>query len=232
MDHQSVISIISSMATKAVLAQLCEAFTKLSGTPFKLESVGGVDAAKRVRAGESFDLVILASNAIEQLLNDGKLVVGSTRPLVDSGIYAAVCSGDLHPNISTPEQFKHAVLSAKTLSYSTGPSGVYLEQLFADWGIAQQLREKTIQTPPGVPVGSLIASGQVALGFQQLSELIHLAGIDVLGPLPSAIQLITTFSGAVSNTSVLAPSGLAFLDFIRSPAAASVIHEQGMAPAN
>ncbi len=232
MDIQSPISIISSMATKAVLAQLCDAFTKLNGTQFSLESVGGVDAAKRVRAGESFDLVILAANAIEQLLNEGKLAAGSTRPLVDSGIYAAVCNGDLHPDISTPEQFKHALISAKTLSYSTGPSGVYLEKLFADWGIGQQLREKTIQAPPGVPVGSLIASGQVALGFQQLSELIHLPGIDVLGPLPSAIQLITTFSGGVSSRSVKASSCLAFLDFVRSPASASVIHEQGMAQAN
>jgi molybdate transport system substrate-binding protein len=123
------------------------------------------------------------------------------------------------------------VLNARSLSYSTGPSGVYLTRLFERWGIAEEIKNRIVQAPPGVPVGSLVADGKVELGFQQLSELMNLAGIDVLGPLPPEIQTVTTFSGGVSTTSMQPEAVRALLGFMASPAVAETKIRNGMEPA-
>ena len=123
-----------------------------------------------------------------------------------------------------------AVLSARTLGYSTGPSGVALAQLFARWGIAEQIHSHIVTPPPGIPVGSLVAQGEVELGFQQLSELINLDGITVLGPLPPAIQIITTFSAGICASSQQATAVRAMLADMNSPEAAAAKLRQGMEP--
>jgi len=123
------------------------------------------------------------------------------------------------------------VRSAKSLSYSTGPSGAHLATLFERWGIAGEIASKIVQAPPGVPVGSLVAQGKVELGFQQLAELIHLEGIDVVGPLPPAIQVVTVFSGGVATTSARPDDVRAMLAYMASPSAADAKRRQGMAPA-
>ena len=180
--------IISSMATRQVLADLVADFERTSPHRVSTESVGGVDAAKRVQAGEAFDAVVLAANAIDQLIAAGRIVAGSRVDLVNSGVAVAVRAGSARPDIATEDSLKRAVLAARSIGYSTGPSGVQLAKLFERWGIAEQIERRIVQAPPGVPVGSLVAQGEVALGFQQLSELMNLAGIDVLGPLPAAIS--------------------------------------------
>lgn len=227
----SQIRIISSMATKQLLADLVAEFQKSSTQQVTVESVGGVDAAKRVQAGEAFDVVVLAANAIEQLTEAGKIVAGSRVDLVKSGVAIAVRAGAPRPDIASEEAVKQAVLAAKSLGYSTGPSGVQLAKLFERWGIAEQIKDRIVQAPPGVPVGSLVADGKVELGFQQLSEMMNLPGIDVLGPLPPAIQIITTFSAGLSVTSDQAEAVRAMLDFMVSPASVETKHRNGMEPA-
>lgn len=149
---------ISSMATRLVLADLVDAFAQRSGDRADIESVGGVDAAKRVQAGEAFDVVILASDAIDKLIAGGHLQAGSRVDLVRSGVAAAVRAGAPVPDISSEDALRQAVLAARTLSYSTGPSGVALQKLFERWGIAEQIAPRIVQAPPGVPVGALVAT--------------------------------------------------------------------------
>lgn len=223
---------ISSMATRQLLAELAQAWQARGGEPVIIESVGGVDAAKRVQAGdEAFDVVFLASDAIDKLLSAGRVIPGSKVDLVHSGVAVAVRTGTPHPDLSSEDAVRQAVLAAPTLGYSTGPSGVALQALFERWGIAEQVRERTIQAPPGVPVGSLVAQGQVALGFQQLSELVNLKGIDVVGPLPPAIQITTTFSGGIVTGSSNADTARRLLTFMASADASEAKQRQGMDPA-
>jgi molybdate transport system substrate-binding protein len=222
---------ISSMATRQLLAELVAAYFDRSGQAIAMESVGGVDAAKRVQAGEAFDVVILASDAMAKLIGAGHLRADSLTDLVHSGVAVAVRAGTTAPDISGEDAVRLAVLAAPTLSYSTGPSGAALAKLFERWGIADQIKSRIVTAPPGVPVGSLVAKGEVALGFQQFSELIHVDGITIVGPLPSAIQITTTFSAAMTSGCKRAAEVRALLDFMASPEAAAAKQRQGMAPA-
>lgn len=219
---------ISSMATRQLLAELIDQFAQRSGLKVAMESVGGVDAAKRVQAGEAFDVVVLGSDAIDKLMAAGCLVPGSKVDLVRSGTSMAVPAGAALPDISSEEAVRQAVLAAPTVGYSTGPSGVALARLFERWGIAQQVQARIVTPPPGTPVASLVAKGEVALGFQQLSELIHVPGIQIVGPLPPAIAIDTIFSGAIVQGTARAADVRAFLDFMASPDTAAAKQRQGM----
>lgn len=208
----SKITIISSMATREVLAELVPVFERQSGRVVAFESVGGVDAARRVASGEPFDVVVLASDAIDRLIGAGR-------------------SGAPRPDIGSEEAVRRAVLSSRTIGCSTGPSGVALAGLFERWGIAAEIKDRIVQAPPGVPVGALVARGEVELGFQQLSELMHLSGIDVIGPLPPAIQVTTTFSAGICASSMQRDAVRRLLDFLTSPSSADAKRRHGMEPA-
>jgi molybdate transport system substrate-binding protein len=223
---------ISSMATRQLLSDLVAASPQRAARAIEIESVGGVDAARRVQAGEAFDAVFLASDAVDKLVAAGHVVAGSKVDLVDSGVAVAVQAGAPRPDIGSEDAVKQAVLAAPTIGYSTGPSGVALQKLFERWGIAEQVKARTVQAPPGVPVGSLVAQGQVALGFQQFSELMNLPGIELIGPLPAAIQITTTFSGAVCATARNGDAVRQLLAFMASPEAAPIKQKNGMEPAS
>ena len=181
-----------------------------------------------MQAGEAFDAVVLAAAAIDQLTAAGRVVPGTRADLVRSGVAVAVRAGAPAVDIGSEAAVREAVRSATSVSYSTGPSGVHLQQLFERWGIAEEIRPRLVQAPPGVPVGSLVARGEVALGFQQLAELMNLPGITVLGPLPPAIQIITVFSAGMSVTSTQAEAVHAFLNWASSPATADIKRRNGM----
>lgn len=222
------------MATRLLLGELTAAYAQHSGQTTHIESVGGVDAARRVQAGEAgeaFDIVVLASDAIDRLITTGHLRADSKVDLVHSGVAVAVQAGTPPPDISSEDAVRQAVLAASTLSYSTGPSGVALAKLLERWRIAEQIQPRIVTAPPGVPVGSLVASGAVALGFQQLSELLHVEGIVIVGPLPPAIQITTTFSAAITAACTRVADARALLAYMASQDAAAAKHRQGMVPA-
>jgi molybdate transport system substrate-binding protein len=219
---------ISSMATRALLAELTAAFTRDTGVPVNIAAVGGVDAAKRVAAGEAFDVVVLASDALDKLIAAGHLPAGSRVDLVRSPVAVAVRAGAPVPDIGNAAALRTAVLAAKSLSYSTGPSGTFLLQLFERWGIAETVKPRLVQAPPGVPVGTLVARGDVELGFQQLSELLPLPGITVVGTLPDDAAYITTFSAAPGLHTAQTAQVQALLAYMNTPAAAEVKRRHGM----
>ncbi|HZZ04926.1 MAG TPA: substrate-binding domain-containing protein [Paraburkholderia sp.] len=221
---------ISSMATRNVLAELTDDYARLTGQRVAIESVGGVAAARRVEDGESFDIAVLASDVIDRLATSGRLDAGSRVDLVRSGVAMAVQTGAPRPDIDTEAAVREAILNAATIGYSTGPSGAHLVRLFERWGIADAIASRIVVAPPGVPVGTLVARGKVQLGFQQLSELIHLPEIDVIGSLPSEIQVLTVFSAGVCTSSRQREAAKALLSFLASRAADFAKFKHGMEP--
>lgn len=225
---------LSSMATRRVLAELIERHNRVGGPVAELQALGGVDAARRIQEGEAFDWVVLASDAIERLRQAGRLHEGSVIDLVLSGVAVAVAAGAPHPDLRDEAALRAAVLAAPTVGYSTGPSGTALMALFARWGLTDALQGRLLRAPAGVPVGELVARGEVALGFQQHSELLHVPGIDCLGPLPAEIQITTTFSGAIPlacNDPARRAAAAALLAFMASPQAEDAKRREGMEPA-
>ena len=215
------------MATRRLLGEMIAQFEKTSPHRVALESVGGLDAATRVRAGEPLDVVVLAREVIDDLIGAARIVEGSRVDVAVSAIGVAVRSGTPHPDISSADGVRAAVLAARSIGYSTGPSGQYLARLFASWDPDGRLKDRITVAPVGVPVGSLVARGDIDIAFQQLSELGG-DGIDVVGQLPPDIQMMTTFSGGVARASAQPDAARALLTFMASPALTPIKREHGM----
>ena len=222
---------ISSMATRLILAELAGHYERRTGCRAAIVSMGGVEAARLVRAGERTDVVLLASDVIGQLESEGHVLAGSRVDFARSGIAIAVRAGTSRPSIRDEEAVKQAILAARKISYSTGPSGNHLQRLWTRWGLVDVIAERIVQAPPGVPVGALVARGDADLGFQQLSELMNVPGIEVLGPLPEAIQSVTVFSAAVSRATTKADEARGFATYLASLETAEVKRRNGMEPA-
>ena len=221
---------ISSMATREVLAELAQAYERRSERAVTVESVGGVDAVRRVEAGEAFDFVVLASEAIDALAGSGHVDPASRIDLARSGIAIAVAAGAARPDVASEAAVRTAVLAGRSIGCSTGPSGTHLGRLLERWGIAETIAPRLVRARPGVPVGTLVARGEVELGFQQLSELMPVPGIDVIGLLPPEIQAVTVFAGAVCRASSQRHDARALLAFIASPEADAAKRRHGMDP--
>jgi molybdate transport system substrate-binding protein len=219
---------ISSMATRQLLAELAAAYARVRGRVVQLEAVGGVDAAKRVAAGEAFDAVVLASDAIDRLAAAGAVVAGSRVDIVRSPVALAVRRGALRPDIGTVDALAQALRGAGRIGYSTGPSGSYLVQLCERLGVAAQGR--LVQASPGVPVAALLARGECDLGFQQLAELIGQPGVDVVGLLPRGAEHITPFAAGLCASAASPEAARDWIAFLNAPEAAETKRRHGMEP--
>src|SRR5882672_2253555 len=184
----------------------------------------------RLQSGESADVVILATSALEELVEKHKVIPGTRVDLARSLIAMAVRAGAQKPDISTLEGLKRTLLAAKSIAYSGSTSGVYLStELFQRLGIADEIRSKCIRIDTGM-VGTVIARGDAEIGFQQVSELLPIAGIDIVGPIPPEGQKITVYSGGVVVNSKQRAIAKQFLRFLASPEAAATIKKSGMQP--
>jgi molybdate transport system substrate-binding protein len=222
---------ISSMAVRQMLEELRDDYAQRSGQRVDVVSVGGVDAARRVRDGEAFDFVVLAADVIARLAAEGHVDASSRVDLARSGMAIAVTAGVPSPDVGNESAVRDAVLRARSIAYSTGPSGAHLLALLERWGIGVTVASRLVQAPPGTPVGTLLARGDAELGFQQSSELQHVPGIAVVGPFPPDIQLITVFSAAICRVSKRRAATERLLSFLGSGDADAAKRRHGMEPA-
>jgi molybdate transport system substrate-binding protein len=230
MADAAEIKVLASNAIKEAYLELVPQFEKSSEHKVVTTWAGTVDIMKRMAAGETFDLVIMAGASLDELVKRGNIVPGSRVDLVKSGVGVAVRTSAPKPDISSGDALKKTLLAAKSVGLSTGPSGVYVAGLFQRMGIADEIKPKLKQVPPGVPVGTIIASGEAEIGFQQVSELIHVSGIDYIGPLPADVQHITVFSGGIHTGAKQPDAAKALVKFITAPAAVPVIKKHGLEP--
>ena len=210
--------LLSSMATRHILAELAEACRAETGVSFNVQAMGGVDAAQKVRAGAMADLVLLAHGAMEKLAAEGYVEGASLAPFVLSSMAVAVPAGARLPDLSSGETLKAAMMAARAVAYSTGPSGDHLKALWAAWGVADAIGSRAVLAPAGVPVARLVAEGQADLGVQQLSELLGQPGIAIAGPLPADVQSTTVFTGGIARTSTRAAVAHTVLAFLTAEA--------------
>ena len=228
--HAAEIKVIASAAVKEVVLGLIPAFEKSRGQKVTTIWAGTEAITKRISGGEVVDVVLIAAPNIDQLISEGRLVAGSRADVAKSCIGVAVRAGLPKPDISSGEALKKAVLAAKSVAYSSGPSGYYLADLFKKMGIADQIKDKVKQTPSGVQVGEVVARGEADLGFQQVSELLHRKGIDYLGPLPAEIQHITVFSAGLHSAATAPDAAKALITFLTGPEAGPIIRKSGKEP--
>jgi molybdate transport system substrate-binding protein len=218
---------LSSMATRHILADLAGVYEASHGTRVEIRSMGGVEVAKLVRAGEATDVVILASKVMASLEAEGHLAKGGTKDFARSEIGLAVRAGLAPPSVADEQAVRQAMGDARKICYSTGPSGDHLKALCEQWAIPLA---RTLVAPPGVPVATLVANGDADLGFQQLSELIGQPGIEV-GRLPPEIQAVTVFSAGISTMSRDPEAARALVAYLASAEADGAKRRQGMQPA-
>ena len=218
--------VFSSLAIKAAYLELVPPFERSSGTKVDTEWVGMADIRKRIAAGEVPDMVIGSGALIDEFIKAGKL--RDRADLGKSGVAVAVRKGAPRPDIGSADAVKRALLNAKSVVYSSGPSGVYLASLFEKWGIAEQMKKTALQTPTGVLVAELVAKGERELCFQQMPELLQVSGIDIVGPLPSEIQTQTTFAAGIHVQAQQADAAKSLVKFLTSADSRAVMKKRGL----
>jgi molybdate transport system substrate-binding protein len=184
----------------------------------------------RLERGEPVDVLIMVGYALTDLAKQGKVIAESRVDLVKSPIGIAVKSGAPKPDISSADTLKRALLAAKSIAYSDSASGVYVStEMFGKLGIADEMKDKARKIP-ATPVAEIVAHGDAEIGFQQISELLPVAGVDIVGPLPPELQKITVFAAGIATVSKEPDAGKALIKFLASPAASAAIVKSGMEP--
>jgi len=224
------IKVVGSPGFREAYTELVPGFEKTTGNKVTTNWGGVNEVAKRVAEGEAADIVILPLAQIDDLIARGKLL-GATKIIVaKSGVGVAIKAGAPKIDLSSSDNLRKALLAAKSIAYSTGPSGAHMADLIKKWGIADQLKGKIVVSPPDTPVGEVIARGGAEIGFQQVSELLHVKGIDYLGALPPDINEITVFAAAVHKDARSGDAARALIKYLSAPEAAPVIKKTGMEP--
>ena len=231
------VKVFISGGFSAALRELGPEFERATGTKVVAvfaPSMGETPEAipNRLKRGEPADVLIMVGYALDNLIKQGMVLPGTRVDLAGSGVAMAVRAGAPKPDISSEAAFKRTLLAAKSIAYSDSASGVFLSKvLFPRLGVAEQIKDRA-RMIPGDPVGLSVARGEAELGFQQISELKAVPGIDLLGPLPAECQEVTLFSAAVINGAASAGAGRALVLFLASPAVAAVIDQTGLEAAN
>jgi molybdate transport system substrate-binding protein len=224
------IRVIVTQGIEQAYREIVPSFEMETGHKVTTLFTGIIDARQKIQAGEAFDLLIMPQAAIEPYFADGTVSPGTRMDLAQSGTGLGVKQGAPKPDISSTEAFKRTLLAARSVGTSSGPTGAYFLALIERLGITEEIKSKIKQTPSGVFVGSIIASGEVEIGFQQIGELSHYEGVDFVGPLPQEVQNITVFSSGIARNA--SEPGIARLlaRHLVSPAAAMVYARRGMQP--
>jgi molybdate transport system substrate-binding protein len=227
------IRVISSNALKTTLEELAPAFEKASGHKLVFTFGAGVPLKAQIEKGASFDVAVLATEAIDDLIKQGKLAGATHTNLASSGAGVAVRKGAPKPDISTVEAFKRALINAKSVAYvEQGGTGIYLKALIPKLGLAEALKDKTVKLPPENPAAHAIANGEAEIGMTQISEILPYAGAELVGPLPAEIQLTSSFATAAGANARDTEAAKALIKFITAPAAAAVFKAKGLDPAS
>jgi molybdate transport system substrate-binding protein len=216
---------------KSVMLDLIPAFERVSSK--KVATIWGSTNAllKDLESGAGGDVAILTAEAIDALIDRGKAVAGSRVDLARSGIGVAVRKGAKRPDIASSEALKRALLAAKSVAHSkTGLSGLYFPTVLSRLGIADQMTSKIVIPDPGTPVGEVVAKGDAEIGIQQISELLPVPGVEIVGPLPEPLQKITIFSGGVLTAANEPEGAAALLEFVAAKSL-SLLKQKGLEPA-
>jgi molybdate transport system substrate-binding protein len=227
----ATIRLLVSNSMRAVMDVLVPRFSRSGGH----EVSASYDPAKlmmeRIRRGESADLAILGGSALGELEKMGKIAAGSVRAVASCGIGLAVGARARKPDIGTVDGFKRALLDAKSIAYTEqGASGMYFSKLIEDLGIAGPVRAKAVRQPGGL-IGELVAAGKAEMAVQQIPELMAVPGIQLVGPFPKDVQMITKSSAGIFADAREPAAAQAFLDFLLTPESARVFREKGHEPA-
>lgn len=224
----AAVTVISSMATRNLLAELADSYAKDTGQAVSVLSIGGIEAARRIRAGERFDMVVLAKDALLPLAADGLVSAATMFDFVRSPTGIAVRAGAPRPASCGEAEIWDLIGAARAIGISTGPSGGNVRTLLQSRRPAPSAQ--VVVAPSGVPVARLIAAGEVDIGFQQRSELVGEPGIDVLGAVPETLLPTTIFAAALTGAFPDGSAARAFASYLRSPATGPVKQRHGMLP--
>lgn len=225
------LTVLTSGAYKQVVAAMAPQYEASTGNKIILQNDTAGGIARRIAGGAAFDVVIMTPDLIAQQVAAQKVSAASVVNLARVGIGAMVLTGAPVPDISSVERFKQAVLNARSLAYidpaAGGSSGIYMAQLFRQWGIADDIAHKTVKVQGGYVADHLL-NNEATLGFQQISEILAVKGVTLAGALPAEIQNFTTYTAAISTGSQQTAAAQALLRLLASPETARVLHEKGM----
>ncbi|HZL40293.1 MAG TPA: molybdate ABC transporter substrate-binding protein [Pseudolabrys sp.] len=229
------IKTFSSIGVQAALEELAVKFEKATGNKLVITWGTGAGLAKRVQAGESADLLVLTRQGVDMLAKDSKIDAGTDANFASSGMGVAVKKGATKPDISTPEAFKKTMLAAKSIGTSSpssgGASGAYFLKLSEALGIADEVKAKLKYPPDGSNAADLAASGEAELAVAQEPEVKAVAGADLVGPFPGALNHVTMFTAAIGTGSKQSDAAKALIKYLQSPEAAAVFKARGLVPA-
>jgi molybdate transport system substrate-binding protein len=227
------LKLLTAGAFKSTVVALLPEYERTSGNKVSVETETVGALMKRIEAGESFDVVVMTPETVDQLTGKGKVISGSRTNLARVGVGVMVKTGANKPDISTVEAFKKALLDAKSVSFidpaSGGSSGIYMEKLIERLGISDQVKPKE-KLKQGGSVADYVESGQAELGIQQISEILPHAGVTLVGPLPKEIQNYTVYAAGIGAATQQGDAAKALIASLVSPSAQALFKSKGMEP--